>query len=167
MGSIRNSSRQVRTTAEKLCAFTWLTQTVRAARSRGESVVFTNGCFELLHLGHVRCLEAAAREGDYLVVAVNSDWSFRRLRGRRPLLPWHDRAEVLAALACVDLVVKQQADTPTKLVEVVGPDVLVKGGDWRLDEIAGRDLAGRVVVVPELPGRHVSDILRRAGEVSG
>ena len=112
---------------------------VRAAQRRGERVVFTNGCFDLLHVGHVRCLEAARRLGDRLVVGVNSDASVRRLKGRgRPVVPAARRAEVLAALACVDWVVIFGETTPLALIRSLRPAVLAKGGDWTLDTIVGR-----------------------------
>lgn len=113
---------------------------VRRAQRRGERVVFTNGCFDLLHVGHVRSLAEARSLGDRLVVGVNSDASVRRLKGsERPLVPGRQRAEVLAALACVDWVVLFGQDTPLSLIRALRPDVLAKGGDWRIDEIVGRE----------------------------
>jgi D-beta-D-heptose 7-phosphate kinase/D-beta-D-heptose 1-phosphate adenosyltransferase len=139
---------------------------VRAAQRRGERVVFTNGCFDLLHVGHVRCLEAARRLGDRLVVGVNSDASVRRLKGRgRPVVPAAFRAEVLAALACVDWVVIFGETTPLALIRSLRPAVLAKGGDWTVDTIVGRmdveSWGGRVVRLPELPGVHTSRLLAR------
>jgi D-beta-D-heptose 7-phosphate kinase/D-beta-D-heptose 1-phosphate adenosyltransferase len=139
---------------------------VRAARRRGETIVFTNGCFDLLHVGHVRCLEAARRLGDRLLVGVNSDASVRRLKGRgRPVVPAPQRAEVLAALACVDWVVIFAETTPLALIRALRPAVLAKGGDWTLDTIVGRGdvegWGGRVVRVPELRGVRTSRLIRR------
>jgi D-glycero-beta-D-manno-heptose 1-phosphate adenylyltransferase len=113
---------------------------VRAAQRRGEWVVFTNGCFDLLHVGHVRSLEQARRLGDRLVVALNSDASVRALgKGPgRPIVPARQRAEVLAALACVDWVVPFPEPTPLRTILALRPDVLAKGGDWALDAIVGR-----------------------------
>jgi len=127
------------------------------ARQRGESIVFTNGCFDLLHPGHVRSLEAAARHGDRLVVAINHDASVRRLKGAaRPIQPAKVRKEVVAGLACVDWVVGFSADTPLRTILALRPDVLAKGGDWQVDEIVGRDevegWGGRVVRLPIVPG---------------
>jgi D-beta-D-heptose 7-phosphate kinase/D-beta-D-heptose 1-phosphate adenosyltransferase len=140
--------------------------TVRAAQRRGEAVVFTNGCFDLLHVGHVRCLEAARRLGDRLVVGVNSDASVRRLKGPgRPVVPAARRAEVLAALACVDWVVIFGETTPLALIRALRPAVLAKGGDWTLDTIVGRldveGWGGRVVRLPELPGVRTTRLLTR------
>ena len=138
----------------------------RTARRRGEKVVFTNGCFDLLHLGHVRSLEQAHGLGDRLIVAVNSDASVRRLKGAgRPVSPARQRAEVLAALACVDWVVVFRDDTPRSLVRALRPDVLAKGGDWSLDAIVGgddvRSWGGRVVRLRQVPGVRTSRIVER------
>ena len=143
------------------------TRAVRAAHSRGERVVFTNGCFDLLHLGHVRSLEQARSYGDRLLVAVNSDASVRRLKGRgRPLIPARQRAEVLAALACVDWVLVFPEDTPLATIRALRPDLLAKGGDWSLDTIVGRPevegWGGRVVRLREVPGVRTTRIIERA-----
>jgi D-beta-D-heptose 7-phosphate kinase/D-beta-D-heptose 1-phosphate adenosyltransferase len=134
------------------------------ARRRGERVVFTNGCFDLLHVGHVRCLEAARRLGDRLVVGVNGDASVRRLKGPgRPVVPARQRAELLAALACVDWVVVFPEATPLALILALRPDVLAKGGDWPRHAIVGREQVegwgGRVVRLREVPGARTSRIL--------
>jgi D-beta-D-heptose 7-phosphate kinase/D-beta-D-heptose 1-phosphate adenosyltransferase len=136
------------------------------ARRRGERIVFTNGCFDLLHLGHVRSLEAARRLGDLLVVGVNGDASVRRLKGPgRPIVPARQRAEILAALACVDLVVIFPEPTPLALIRALRPDVIAKGGEWKLREIAGRAQVeaggGRVVRVRVVPGVRTTRILER------
>ncbi len=129
-------------------------------------MVFTNGCFDLLHPGHVRLLEQARAEGDALVVGLNSDSSVRRLKGeRRPLVPEASRAEVVAGLACVDAVTVFDEDTPRELIAALQPDVLVKGGDWSLDKIVGREeveaAGGRVVVVPYLEGYSTSALITK------
>jgi D-beta-D-heptose 7-phosphate kinase/D-beta-D-heptose 1-phosphate adenosyltransferase len=138
----------------------------RAWREAGERVVMTNGCFDLLHPGHVALLEAARREGQRLVVAINSDASVRRLKGEgRPLVPEAERAEVLLALESVERVVVYGEDTPLELVKALLPDVLVKGADWALDAIVGRAeveaAGGRVVRVATLPGRSTTAIVER------
>ena len=125
-----------------------------------------NGCFDLLHPGHLALLEAARREGDLLVVALNSDASVRRLKGEgRPIVPQAERAEVLLALEPVDAVVLYEEDTPLALVRALLPDVLVKGSDWAEDAIVGRAeveaAGGRVVLVDLLPGRSSSAIVER------
>ncbi len=133
-------------------------------RSLGEKVVFTNGCFDLLHVGHVRYLNAARDLGDHLVVGLNSDSSVRRLKGPgRPVTPESERAEILCALTAVDAVVLFEEDTPLGLIEAVEPDVLVKGGDWALEAIVGREVVegrgGRVVTIPVVAGRSTSALI--------
>lgn len=128
-------------------------------------VVFTNGCFDLLHPGHIQTLEAARSLGDILVVGVNSDRSVRALKGAgRPLVPEADRAEILAALEAVDFVVIFDSETPQELIARLLPNVLVKGADWGAGEIVGRDeveaAGGRVVSLPLQPGYSTSDILQ-------
>ena len=125
-------------------------------RSAGRRIVFTNGCFDLLHRGHVHYLEAARRLGERLVVGLNSDASVTRIKGpHRPINPQADRAEVLAALACVDLVVIFDEDDPLRLITRLRPDVLVKGADWQKDKIVGADLVlaagGRVETIAVVP----------------
>jgi D-beta-D-heptose 7-phosphate kinase/D-beta-D-heptose 1-phosphate adenosyltransferase len=147
---------------------------VAEEKRNGRRVVFTNGCFDLLHPGHLKCLEAARGLGDFLVVAINSDESVRRFKGSgRPLVPQEERAEVLAALECVDAVTVFEEATPRELIAELLPDVLVKGGDWGADEIVGREeveaAGGKVVSIPVAPDWSTSEILRkiRAPEASG
>ena len=133
-------------------------------RAAGETVVFTNGCFDLLHPGHVRLFETARSHGDRLVVAVNSDASVCRLKGeRRPILGAAERASNLAALAAIDAVTIFEQDTPCELLEVLLPDVLVKGSDWS-HWIAGREIVersgGRVFPIPVEPGYSTSDVVQ-------
>lgn len=139
---------------------------VAAARARGERIVMTNGCFDLLHSGHIDYLERARALGDRLVVAVNDDASVGRLKGDgRPVVDLEGRLRVLAALGCVDWVVPFAEDTPARLIEAVAPDVLVKGGDYRPEEIAGHDAVtaagGEVKVLDFVPGRSTSDLVAR------
>jgi rfaE bifunctional protein nucleotidyltransferase chain/domain len=118
-----------------------LVRRIRALRRQGKRIVFTNGCFDLIHPGHVRYLRAAKRLGHVLVVGLNSDASVRRLKGpSRPLVPQHDRCEVMAALEMVDYVTVFNEGTPYNLIKQVQPDVLVKGGDWQADQIVGADI---------------------------
>ena len=138
----------------------------REWKDNGRRVVFTNGCFDLLHAGHVRLLEQARALGDALVVGLNSDRSVRELKGdARPLVPEVGRAEVLAALAAVDAVTIFDEPTPRELIAALVPDVLVKGGDWGPDQIVGREeveaAGGRVVVVPYLEGYSTSALIAR------
>ena len=144
---------------------------LEAARHRGESIVFTNGCFDLLHVGHVRGLRAMRAMGDRLVVAVNDDDSVRRLKGDgRPVIPLPERMELLGALDCVDYVVAFGEDTPASLIERIQPDVLAKGGDYAPESIAGHGTVtrrgGRVAVVDFIDGRSTSELIgsiRRGG----
>ncbi|MHB1241374.1 MAG: D-glycero-beta-D-manno-heptose 1-phosphate adenylyltransferase, partial [Gammaproteobacteria bacterium] len=138
---------------------------VAEAQAAGERIVLTNGCFDLLHAGHVAYLEEARRLGDRLVVAVNDDASVRRLKGPgRPVTPVSQRMAVLAALRCVDWVVAFSEDTPERLIGRLLPDVLVKGGDYRPEEIAGgaqvQANGGRVLVLPYRDGCSTSALIR-------
>ena len=151
-------SRPARPAAAKVLEPAELLDALRAERERGRKVVFTNGCFDLLHTGHLRLLEAAAALGDLLVVGLNRDDSVRRLKGpERPFQPFEERAELLAGLEAVDYVVGFGEDTPAVLIDTIVPDVLVKGGDWALDEIVGRDTVesagGRVVTIQLVAGQ--------------
>jgi D-beta-D-heptose 7-phosphate kinase/D-beta-D-heptose 1-phosphate adenosyltransferase len=135
-------------------------------RALSERVVFTNGVFDLLHRGHAEYLEEARALGDHLVVGINSDGSVRRLKGpSRPIVPEAERAELVSALACVDLTVVFDDDTPLRLIEAVAPDVLVKGADWAEDAIVGREFVesrgGRVVRVEVREGLSTSAIIDR------
>ena len=144
----------------------------RRLREQGKKLVFTNGCFDLLHVGHVRYLRAARLMGDALVVAVNSDRSVREIKGAgRPVVPEAERAEVLAALACVDLVFLFDDPTPQRVIDAIVPDVLVKGADWQISEIVGRETvegAGGVVRnIALVEGSSTSGIITRVLERFG
>ena len=135
-------------------------------KRNGRRVVFTNGCFDLLHPGHIRSLEYARSLGDALVVGLNSDASVRQLKGEgRPLIPEGERAEILAALECVDGVLIFDDLTPRRTIAALLPDVLVKGGDWAGDKIIGREeveaAGGRVVSAPVVPGYSTTEILKK------
>jgi D-beta-D-heptose 7-phosphate kinase/D-beta-D-heptose 1-phosphate adenosyltransferase len=141
----------------------------RFRRPRTERLAFTNGCFDLLHRGHVEYLHQARKLGDLLVVGLNTDGSVERLKGPgRPVVPQADRALVLAGLESVDAVTLFHEDTPLALIEALLPDVLVKGGDYEATEIVGREAVeaagGDVVVVPQVPGRSTSTILGSLGK---
>ncbi|WP_291322719.1 D-glycero-beta-D-manno-heptose 1-phosphate adenylyltransferase [Desulfonatronospira sp.] len=134
---------------------------------QGQTIVFTNGCFDILHAGHVDYLERARLLGDLLVVGINSDGSVKRIKPNqnRPVNAVADRARVLAGLGCVDYVLIFDEDTPYRLIQRVRPQVLVKGGDWPLDRIVGRDivqgLGGEVQSIPLTPGYSTTGILDR------
>ncbi|MGH8191647.1 MAG: D-glycero-beta-D-manno-heptose 1-phosphate adenylyltransferase [Rhodanobacteraceae bacterium] len=135
-------------------------------RAAGNRIVFTNGCFDLLHVGHLSLLHQAARCGDKLVLAINSDASVQRLKGPgRPVVPQHERAAMLAALTCVDAVTIFDEDTPLDVLQAVRPDVLVKGQDYKVEQVIGRDVVesngGRVVLVPLLPEKSTTALIER------
>lgn len=139
---------------------------VRDARAAGRRIVFTNGVFDILHPGHVRYLRAARSHGDLLIVGLNSDASVRRNKGpSRPINPESERAELLAALECVDAVSIFDDDTPADIIRRVQPDILVKGADWPADQIVGRDTVeargGRVILEPVEQGYSTTNLIRR------
>jgi D-glycero-beta-D-manno-heptose 1-phosphate adenylyltransferase len=152
--------------AKKVKSLTGTLRAVRKAQAAGRRVVFTNGCFDLLHPGHIRYLEDARSLGDLLVVAINSDASVRQLKGKgRPVVSEAARAEVLAGLASVDLVLIFNELDPARVIRAVRPDVLVKGGDWPVDRIVGADfvqsMGGTVRSLPYLEGMSTSALIRR------
>jgi rfaE bifunctional protein nucleotidyltransferase chain/domain len=139
---------------------------VAGLRSNGKTLVFTNGVFDLLHIGHLRYLQQARALGDALIVGINSDRSVLTIKGPdRPITPQDERAEIVAALACVDAVVVFDEGTPHELIATLEPDVLVKGADWAADAIVGRDVVeargGRVVRMPIEAGYSTSALLER------
>ena len=142
---------------DKICSRSQAKELAGSWKRDGQKVVFTNGCFDLLHPGHVQYLEKARSLGDRLVVAVNSDASVRQIKGPgRPIQPARERAELLAALAAVDLVTFFDESDPHSIIHELVPDVLVKGADWATDQIIGRDVVeeagGRVMQIPFEPG---------------
>ncbi len=135
-------------------------------KSEGKKIVFTNGCFDLLHPGHIDYLEKAAAHGDIFIIGLNDDDSIRRLKGnRRPINPLADRAMMLAALRAVDLVVPFAEDTPLNLITALMPDLLIKGGDYQADDIVGasevRSGGGQVLVIPFVDGYSSSNLIQR------
>ena len=161
---MRENDREVMSSGKP--ALSSVAQERRKWRDEGRAVVLTNGCFDLLHPGHVALLEATRAQGDVLVVAINSDASVRRIKGEgRPLVPEAERAETLLALEPVDRVVVYDEPTPIEVVKALLPDVLVKGVDWAEDAIVGREeveaAGGRVVRVPMVPGRSTTSMLER------
>jgi D-beta-D-heptose 7-phosphate kinase/D-beta-D-heptose 1-phosphate adenosyltransferase len=151
---------------EKITPPDELSERIRALKGAGKRIVFTNGCFDFLHVGHVRYLKAARVLGDILVVALNSDSSVRQIKGpRRPIVPEKERAEILAALACVDVVTIFDEPEPMVTIRSVMPHVLVKGADWAEDAIVGRDVVegagGQVVRIPLTEGVSTSGIIEK------
>lgn len=151
---------------EKIRTLEALAEIRRKLGEEGTRVVFTNGCFDLLHIGHIRYLEAARLLGDILMVGVNSDASVMTIKGPlRPITPGSERLELVAALQCVDFVVAFETPDPLLVIEALLPDVLVKGADWAPGEIVGADVVtgsgGRVVRIPLVPGNSTTAIIRR------
>jgi rfaE bifunctional protein nucleotidyltransferase chain/domain len=152
--------------AEKILPVDKAVALVEHLRHEAKTIVFTNGVFDILHPGHVRYLRDARREGDALIVGVNSDRSVKAIKGpARPINPERERAEVLAALGCVDGVVIFDEDDPQQIIDRLLPDVLAKGADWAADRIVGRDRVeergGRVVRIPLLAGYSTSAIIKK------
>lgn len=139
-----------------------ISKVVTELKNNGKKIVFTNGCFDLLHAGHIALLKEAKELGDILIVGVNSDASVKRLKGKhRPINNEIDRAVILSALEVVDIVVIFEEDTPYELIKQIVPDVLVKGGDYTVDEIVGSDIAGETVVATYLEGKSSTEMLKR------
>ena len=139
---------------------------VSAARMTGKTIAFTNGCFDILHEGHIYSLSQAAKEADILVVGLNSDSSVRKLKGeRRPINNEHSRSLILASLLIVDVVVIFKEDTPLELIQVVQPDIFVKGGDYTIDQIAGAkeviDGGGKVIINPIIEGFSTTGLIEK------
>jgi D-glycero-beta-D-manno-heptose 1-phosphate adenylyltransferase len=157
---------------EKIKTLEEMVQLRPRLRASGKKLVFTNGCFDILHVGHVRYLNQARALGDALVVAINSDRSVREIKGEsRPIVKEMERAEVIAALASVDYVLIFDDPTPKQVIDAIIPDVLVKGADWGISEIVGRDTVeqngGIVRNIPLVQGSSTTDIIRRVVERFG
>ena len=141
-----------------------LLRIVKTLKTKGKRIVFTNGCFDILHLGHVRYLEEAKALGDVLVVGVNSDSSVRKLKGsKRPILPEGERTEILSGLGCVDYITVFNEADPLKLITSLKPNLLVKGGDWTREQIVGREVVeksgGELVIIPFVKGASTSNVI--------
>lgn len=150
----------------KIRTLAQLIKIVRGLKRRHKTVVFTNGCFDILHFGHVKYLRQAKKKGDALIVGLNSDRSVKKLKGKtRPLNAEFQRAYVLSNLSCVDFVVIFNEETPYNLINVLKPDILVKGGDWQKDKIVGADViakyGGKVIVIPYIEGFSTSKLIRK------
>ena len=139
---------------------------LEALRKKGKKIAFTNGCFDILHVGHVRYLREAKKTADVLVLALNSDSSVRSIKGeKRPLVPENERAEVLAALEFIDFVTIFPELTPLELINYLKPDVLIKGGDWPEEKVIGRKeikkWGGRVAIIPEIEGKSTTNVVEK------
>ncbi len=149
-----------------------LKKQIDALRSQGKKIAFTNGCFDILHVGHVRYLNRARETADILVVALNTDASVRALKGeKRPLVSELERAEVLAGLECVDYLTLFDEPTPLVLITLLKPDVLIKGGDWPEEKVVGRNevlsWGGRIVLIEEVVGKSTTNIVDKILDVHG
>jgi rfaE bifunctional protein nucleotidyltransferase chain/domain len=156
----------------KLKSFEEIGAIAALARSNNHKIVFTNGCFDLLHRGHVHLLRTAKRYGDLLIVGINSDSSVKAIKGpSRPVLPQKDRTELIAAMEMVDYVVLFDEPDPYRLISSIRPNVLVKGGDWGKEKIIGGDFVeedgGRVVVIPYIKGFSSTEIIERIKNNNG
>lgn len=170
MGEIVHRKRTFRSVEGKLLRRSKLVEAIEQAKASGKTIVHTNGCFDILHVGHIRYLQDARALGDLLVVGVNSDDSVRRLKGpERPIVPEFERAEVLAALECVDYITIFSEDTPVELIRAIRPDIHVKGGDYRPEDLPEsevvRSVGGRIEVIPlsntASEGYSTSDLVTR------
>lgn len=149
-----------------------LKKEIDGLRMAGKKIAFTNGCFDILHVGHVRYLQEARKAGDVLVLAVNSDSSVRAIKGeKRPLVPEAERADVLAALESVSYVTIFDESTPLALIEFLRPDVIIKGGDWAEKDVIGRasvaQWGGKVTIIPEIPGASTTNIVEKIIKIYG
>jgi len=133
---------------------------VKQHKKKGHKIVFTNGCFDIIHRGHIELLKKAKEYGDILIVAINTDDSVRRLKGNnRPINTCEDRAFVLNALLFVDAVTSFEEDTPFEILNEIKPDVLVKGGDYKIEEVVGRDIVEKVIIIPFVKGYSTSNTI--------
>lgn len=150
-------------TKSKILTLTKLKNFLKKARKEGKKIVFTNGCFDILHAGHVRIIEFAKSKGDILILGLNSDTSIRRLKGpTRPVNKEKDRQIVVGALEAVDGVVLFKEDTPLNLIKTIKPDILVKGADYTKENVVGREYAGKVVLCPLVKGKSTTNIIKKA-----
>lgn len=151
---------------KKILSLKNVTEISKSLKKKQKKIVFTNGCFDILHVGHVKYLRKARECGDVLVLGINKDSSIKRLKGDdRPIVNEKDRAEVISELECVDYVVMFSEDTPYRLIRAIKPDVLVKGGDWAIEEIVGKDIldsyGGEVKRITLVKGRSTSNIIEK------
>lgn len=153
-------------TLSKIKTIEELKEIVGDLKGKGKRVAFTNGCFDLLHIGHIRYLSEAKRSADVLIVAINSDSSVRKIKGEsRPITPQEERAEILSALSCVDYVTIFEETDPLRSISLIKPDLLVKGGDYRKEEVIGREVVekdgGKVLIIPMIEGASTTGLVGR------
>ncbi len=140
---------------------------ISGLKNEGKKIVFTNGCFDILHAGHIRYLNETKKFGDILVLGLNEDESVSRIKPGRPVVPEAHRAEVLSALSMIDYIVLFHEDTPYELIKEVGPDVLVKGADWAKEDIVGNDLVKEVRTIEFVEGISTSEIIKKIKNLNG
>lgn len=146
---------------QKICSRKKITEVVKKLKQQKKKIVFTNGCFDLLHIGHVSLFQKAKTLGDVLIVAINSDKSLAGLKGpKRPLVPQKDRTKLLAALSCIDYVVVFGEQTPYELLSKLKPDILVKGGDYKIEDIVGREFVKKVYRYPLVAGKSTTNLIK-------
>ncbi len=149
-----------------------LKEKLEVLRNEGKKIAFTNGCFDILHVGHVRYLREAKKTADVLVLALNSDSSVRTIKGeKRPLVTENERAEVLEALDFIDFITIFDESTPLELIKLLKPDVLIKGGDWPEEKVVGREevlkRGGKVVIIPEVQGKSTTNVVEKIKNLYG
>ena len=162
--------RHIRRVEDKILSQEQLRQELLRLRGEGKKIVFTNGCFDILHVGHASYLAEAKKTGDILVLALNSDSSVRAIKGeKRPLIPEGERAYMVASLEVVDYVTVFTEETPLRLIDYLMPDILVKGGDWAEGDVVGRESVkkwgGRVVIIPQVEGLSTTNIVEKIRKV--
>ena len=146
---------------KKILTWDKLKKTVDRLKAKNKKIVFTNGCFDIIHMGHVRYLKQAKALGDILIVGLNSDKSVSSIKPKRPINLQNHRAEVLSSLEMVDYIVLFDEETPDELIKLIQPDILVKGGDWKKEEIVGSDIAGETRSLPYVEGVSTTGIIER------
>lgn len=145
----------------KICSTCEIIKIVEKLKKENKKIVFTNGCFDLLHIGHVNLFQKAKTLGDVLIVAINSDASLAQLKGpKRPLVPQTDRTQILAALSCIDYVVVFNEQTPYELLSKLKPDILVKGGDYKIEDIVGKEFVKEVYRYPLVEGKSTTKLIK-------
>jgi D-beta-D-heptose 7-phosphate kinase/D-beta-D-heptose 1-phosphate adenosyltransferase len=155
--------------ADKIKTNHQLKRIVDSLKAKGKRIVFTNGCFDLIHYGHAKYLEQAKKKGDILIVAINSDSSVKKIKGlNRPAVPEKQRIRLIAALESVNFVVTFNQTTPLKLIKLLKPHILVKGGDWKTGQIVGKEVVesyqGKVLTIPHIGGFSTSDLIKKIVE---
>ncbi len=170
MGSVPKVS-GVLMIARKIKTIIQLKKITARLKTKGKTIVFTNGCFDILHYGHAKYLEAAKRKGDILVVAINSDASVKRIKGRnRPIVGEKNRLNLVAALESVDFVILFKEDTPLRMIKEVRPDILIKGADWNKNEIVGTNFvnsyAGKVLTIKLIKGLSTTNLINKIAKTN-